>query len=209
MKECPKKTKDYNNYICKDIFLNRCILIESHLSYLGKNITDNDIEKIIKKYINEFNYTNNHVSIYKNDIYSITIYKNGECISELSLEIIEIDFNECYKKIKQNYNITDNLIIAIVYKKINTINSKKVFFSFSLFNPGNGDNLLLGNICKNEAIFIKEKLLNKLNETNININSILYLAKNNIGAFNLSSALYVEICYDFDSPIKKDVSLKD
>ena len=36
-----------------------------------------------------------------------------------------------------------------------------------------------------------------------------YLSKQNIDVFNLSSDFYTDLCYFFDSPVKKDVALKD
>ena len=80
-------------------------------------LQDNDIEIITKQYSKEFKYKKNHVSIYKNDIYSIILYKNDISISELRLQILHINFQECFKKIQTNYNIVDNLIIV---NKMNT-----------------------------------------------------------------------------------------
>ena len=75
------------------------------------NITENDMDLIAKRYTNEFDYTDNHVSSFNNDNYIITFYKNKECISNLSLEDSEIDFGECYEKVKNNYSIDDNLVL--------------------------------------------------------------------------------------------------
>ena len=63
---------------------------------------EGEIVIIIKNYAKEFNYTDNHVSIYKNGIYTITIYKNKDCISDLNLKMPKIDFGDCYTKV-QNY----------------------------------------------------------------------------------------------------------
>ena len=48
------------------------------------------------------------------------------------------------------------------------------------------------------------KILNK--ET---FSYVQYLSQQNIDVFNLSSDFYIDLCYYFDSPIKKDVALKD
>jgi protein tyrosine phosphatase len=52
--------------------------------------------------------------MYKNNHYSVAIYKNVSVISELSLDVPLINFQNCYNKIQSIYNITQDLIIAIV-----------------------------------------------------------------------------------------------
>ena len=160
------------------------------------------------QYSKEFGYTDNHVSLYKNDIYTITLYKNGECISDLSLQIPEIDFGECYQKVKNNKQIEENLVIAIVDKKTEGSNYHKMI-SYSIFEPKEGVQLPIDDICKDDKIVLQESLINKINDTNINMNSILHLTGQNIDIFNLSSDFYTDICYHYDSNIDKDVALKD
>ena len=112
------------------------------------------------KYSKEFGYTDNHVSLYKNDIYTITLYKNGECISDLSLQIPEIDFGECYQKVKNNKQIEENLVIAIVDKKTEGSNYHKMI-SYSIFEPKEGVQLSIDDICKDDKIVLQESLINK------------------------------------------------
>ena len=208
-KECPDNTNhDDNEFICKDINLNKCLLTENIINSLNENSTDDEVEKFVKKYVNEFNYTDNHVSVLKNNIYIINIYKNGKCISDLSLSIPEIDFGECYIKVKNNYNIEDNLVIVIISKKINGVNYPKML-SYSMYEPNSGTKLLINDICKNEVLFVKENLINKF-DNSTDINSLFYLAKQNIDIFNISSDFYTDICYHFNSPVEgKDIALKD
>ena len=59
---------------------------------------------------------------------TVALYKNMSIISDTDLILPRIDFKESYNKIKSAYNITDNLIIAIVEKKVN--NNPKTFYSF-------------------------------------------------------------------------------
>ena len=106
------------------------------------------IEKIAKNYAKEFQYTDNHISVYKNNIYSITLYKNAECISDLNLTIPQIDFGECYKKVQNNHTINDNLVIAIITKKVDGIIYPKMV-SFSMYEPKLGNKIL--------KIFVKMK----------------------------------------------------
>ena len=109
LKECPINTESKNNdNICKDKDLNKCIANENNFISLVDNLTDNEIKYYAKNYAREFFYTKNHISIFKNDIYSIIFFKNSDCISELSLEISKIDFGECYSELKDFYNSYSN-----------------------------------------------------------------------------------------------------
>ena len=132
--KCPNNTKDDNDFICKDIQINRYILTESEVNFINENITFDEIEKLVIKYIDEFNYTGNHVSLYKNGDYTITIYIKNKCILELGLGIPEINFGACYTNVIKNYiSINSELIIAIIDKKIDDKNARKVL-KFGMFS---------------------------------------------------------------------------
>ena len=212
LKECPINTNhNENEYLCRDKNLNKCILSINEYNYINDNMTDNEIEKLTKVYAKEFSYIVNHLSLYKNNIYSIIIYKNGTCINDLSLEFPEIDFGKCYTKIKNNSSIKEELIIAIILKRFKNINNSKMI-GYSMYNPNTGEKLNTSDICKDDNIIIQENLYYKLNSSkfNIDINSLKYLADQDINIFNLSSPFYKDICYHFDSPVEgKDISLKD
>ena len=211
VKQCPNDTiSDDNDFKCKDIELNKCKLSPNEFTNLNENLTDDEITYLAKKFSQEFEYTNNHISIYNNEVYTITLYKNYECISELNLEIPEIDFGICYEKVKNDYHIDDNLVIAIITKKFEGKNYNKMI-SYSMYDPKNGNKLPSNDICKDDSFIVQENLFFKLNNTKLNtdIDSLLYLAEQDIDIFNISSTFYVDICYHFDSPIDKDIALKD
>ena len=208
LKECPNNTKDINNdYICKDINLEQCFLTKKELNLLNENNTKKEIEQLALEYIKDFNYTNNHISLYENKFHSLTIYKNTECISNLNLFIPEINFGDCYKKVQNNYNIKDNLIIAILTENIKSNHSNLI--TFSMFDPYNEEELYIDDICIDDIIYIKQSLLNKLEEKNVNMTSLLYLTGQKIDVFNKDSSFFTDICYHFDLPVKKDIALKD
>ena len=209
LNECPNNTNN-DSFICKDIDPddNKCIIIEKELLPIDEGLIEYQSEILAKNYAKEFAYTNNHVSIYTNNIYSIIIYKNDECIKELSIEIIKIDFNECEKNIKYNFNIDNNLIIVIITKLIQNLNYKKII-SYSIFNPNTTEKIITKNICENEKFLIEENLRIKLEKSNYDIDSLLYLAKQGINFFNLSHPFYNDICFPFESLLEKDIVLKD
>ena len=71
---------------------------------------------------------NSAISQYKNENYTITIYKTSICIKELNLEVPEIDFKDCYIKVQNAYNIHTDLVIVIVEKL--EISNPLTFYSF-------------------------------------------------------------------------------
>ena len=209
-KSCPNNTLDDNDYICKDIQVNKCFLSVSEVNYLNDNYTIDKAEILTIKYAEEFNYTDNHVSQYKdpNDIYRLTIYINSKCFSDLKLQIPEIDFQNCYQLVKDFYHINDNenMIIAVFDKKIEGTNIRKII-SHGMFYLKNGKYLNPNDICKNEKITFVESVENKLMEAGIKIELYQDMAKEGIDLFNLSSPFYKDICFQYNS--SKDIALKD
>ena len=201
-KKCPNDTKsDNDDYICKDINLDICKLSQEYYSFSNEKLNSEEIEIMSKSYATSFNSTDNHVSIFTNNIYSFTLYKDNNCIYELKLTIPEIDFGDCYDKIKSEYKIDSNLIIGMFIQNNNN--------DYYFFNPNNGDILDYKKICNNTTIIVKEDLFSKIDNSKTNINSILYLTEQNINVFNITNVFYTDICFKFDSPIDKDIALKD
>ena len=208
LKTCPtNSSSNYKDYICRDNNRDVCLLSERDFIIPQQNITEINIENLAKTYINEFNYTNNHVSLFRDNQNLIIFYKNEECISELSLEISQIDFGECYEKVRNNYSISDKIVLGIVNQKKEGINYPKLT-SFSMYDPNKGDVLEINDICENDTILVQENIKIRLDDK-YNYDFINYLAEQNIDVFNISSDFYNDICFRFDSPIDKDISLKD
>ena len=213
LKECPNNTKDDNDFICKDSNLNNCVLSENYFMQLDENITDDDVEKLTKKYAKEFSYTESHISVYQNNIYTITIYKDLDCISDLSLEVPEINFGNCGLKVRNHYDINDNLIIAIIDKKTESLNKREMIY-YGLYSPYSGNKLNSDGICEDDKIVVLENLSTKLKNSNIDMNTFSNLVSQGINVFNLSDPFYTDICFLYNSiqnnPINnKDIALKD
>ena len=208
-KQCPNNSDiDINNeYICIDNNINKCSLSKRDLKNINKKITEEEIDNLAKSYLKEFYYTDNHISLYNYSHNEIAIYKNFECISDLSLDIPSIDLGECYQKLKEKYDINDNLILAVIVQKNEGINYP-IISSFYVYSPYKVDKLDIKNICEKEGIKVEEDLELKISNKNQFIH-IQYLSQQNIDVFNLSSDFYTDICYYFDSPINKDIALKD
>ena len=207
--QCPDGTTDNNDtYICRDINLNKCVLSENNYNYLDENIKDEEIEKFAGKYAKEFNYTDNHVSLFNSEFYTVALYKSPECISDLSLKMPKINFGECYKKVQNENKIEDSLVVSTIVKKIKDSNSYEIV-SYELFDPKDGRKLPSEEICKDDVVEMEEDLENKLEESNVNMEDVVHLTRQNIDIFDLNSDFYTDICYHYVSNINKDVALKD
>ena len=142
LQNCPDNTY-VEGYTCK---ANKDLpTLGDNIFYSNGDITE-EVGNLVETYSKEFNYTNNYVSMYTNENYSIAIYKNMDCISQLSLDIPLINFDSCMEKIKKEYNITEDLVIAIVERK----EQSNPNTSYSLYHPISGEKLDAATICKNE-----------------------------------------------------------
>ena len=206
-KKCPNNTLDDNDYICKDIPTSEWVLTESEMNFLNEDTHFDDIEKLVNKYIYEFNYTDSHVSLYKNGDYTITIYIKNKCILELGIGLPEIDFGICYEKIKNSEeSINGELIISIIDKEDKSKNTKKII-KYGIFSPLTGKYLNSDEICKEDKIMIVDSIEDKLLEAKVNLQVLKELVSEGIDIFNLSSPFYNDICFQYNS--KKDIALKD
>ena len=163
------------------------------------------IGTLVKSYISEFDYTNRYVSLYQNKNYSIMIYKDSSCINELALEMPNVDFKSCYTKVKEEYGITEDLIIVIIDKK--ELSNPTTYYSF--YHPKSGAKLDAERICKDETIVVVESLNSVLNKNDSFYETQTSLTAQGINIFDVSDPFYTDICYDFDNPIKKDIPLND
>mgnify|MGYP002624199862 CR=1 FL=1 len=206
-KKCPDDTKaDDSDHLCKIINEEACSKSYSEFE-LYNFLKEGGVEKIAKTYAKEFNYTDKHISIFKNEVYSIMLYKNAECISELELQMPEIDFGSCYIKVQGSINTTEPLVVAIIDKSSNK--KSNPITSYSFYHPITGEKLDSETLCKEETILVKENIKSLLNESVSNLDSILFLTDQNINVFNKSCEFYTDLCYHFESPNNKDVALRD
>ena len=203
IESCPENTHN-NNFICEENNIDKCILYESEIE-LENFYDDGGISSLAKAYSKEYYYTNNHISKYKNNEYDIIFYKNISCIEDLSLDIPTVDFNICYKNVKNFYIIDTNLIIVTLIKYIK--NSHVTTHSF--YSPITSEKLNASKICENNTITVEENILALLKENNINYEFLSYFINQNINIFDTNDAFYTDICYDYKSPINKDITLKD
>ena len=113
---------------------------------------------------------------------------------------------ECCEKIKNTLGINDELIITLVNKKNEIAHSTKFYFS----NPLNGKYVNASEICADEVIIIKEDIkaiISQLDDQKEEY--IIFLTNQGIDVFNLSEEFYNDMCFSYESPIGKDIPMKD
>ena len=207
VKECPKNTnKNDDNNICIDI-IGSCIKTEKIIN-TEEILEKENVDLKAANYAKEFGYTQKHVSYFYDNSFSILIYKDPNCLEELSISTPKIDFGSCYTKISNNLNppSNDSLVVALI-EKINEQKQSSIFYSF--YHPITGEKIDASNICKDNGVMITESVLIQLNNSNVDMDSTLFLAQQNINIFNISDEFYTNICFNFESPNGKDVPLKD
>ena len=204
LEKCPNGTKEENK-ICTKVNKNQCTYkeIENYLKEF--NLNNEYLDLLAKTYAQENIINNNHISIYKNEFNSIIIYKNKNCIKELSLKIPQIDFGACYENIKTNNNINSDLIILINEKFFNGSS----LISYKFYNPSTGNKIDVSKECEDYNITIEKDIFTLLEGTATNIDKIFSLTKQNINIFDNKNEFYNDICFNYESPIGKDIPLKD
>ena len=201
---CPDNTIE-NNFLCQEIDINKCSFKENEIS-INDISNIKEIENLVKKYNKEYSYTEKHISEFKDNEYNIFIYKTKECINELQLKIPIVDFGNCYNKVKDAYKIIDKeLIISIIETK----SQNNPITSYSFFHPLSGEKLNATKICEEEVITVEENILSLIDENSTNYEMMIKLTKQGINIFNISDKFYTELCYEYESPVKKDIALKD
>jgi hypothetical protein len=98
----------------------------------------------------------------------------------------------------------DKIIVSLVERKNE---NKKSTTTYSFYHPETGEKIDADTICKGEEIVVQESLLSQLDNSDVDLNSVFFLTKQDINIFNLSDEFYTDICYHFDSPNGRDAPL--
>ena len=201
--KCVKSCPDGTNLVGKICKVDENVAAVDVSTFYSKGDVTKEVGTLVETYSSEFNYTNNYVSMYKNENYTIAIYKNMSAISELSLDIPLINFKNCYKKIQEFYNITQDLIIAIVDR----LDQSNPNTSYSIYHPISGEKLDAATICKNEIISITENHFIDKDDPDYVIK--MSLISQNINIFDKDDSFFNNICFYFDNVKKRDIALSD
>ena len=108
--------------------------------------------------------------------------------------------------IKSENSLKGELIIAILDKKIDSKNNKKII-KYGMFSPLTGEYLNSEEFCKEDKITLVDNIENKLLQAKVNLEVLKEFVNEGIDIFNMSSPFYTDICFQYNS--KKDITLKD
>jgi len=173
-----------------------------------KNYDDeHGLNNLVKEYFEEFYSLETHVSEFKSTDYNITIYIDSSCLIELNLDFPNIDFGSCYQKVQNETGINTSLIVVLV--KVLNKTTGRTSSSYSLYSPLDGSKLEAVDICNETIIVVESNVYNILNESGINYEDMLFMLDQNINIFVSKDAFYTDICFEFDSPINRDITLED
>ena len=201
LESCPDNTINIS-FVCR-INKKKCSLGENDI-YLEGNDSMSVVQTLAKTYVSEFHYTNNHISRYYNQNFSIILYKNSDCIKEQHMRMPTIDFQNCSEVVKKFYKVSE-LVAAVADK-----NAKKNPTSFmGFYHPKTGIKLEADILCNDTSVKIKENLLVLLDENDENYGLQVYLTKQGINIFDENNEFFTNICLEFDNPLNRDIPLKD
>jgi len=132
LSSCPTNTKSTDLKICQISNVATCSSSEFKLN-LTETIVQENVKLVAKNYANEFYYTENHISRFSSQQFTMILYKNSSCIDELKLNVTKIEYDSCIQQLKIDNNISEskNLIIAVI-DLVNGDNPINVIFIFYL-----------------------------------------------------------------------------
>ena len=153
MNECPESTLPNQDNVCIYKDISKCSFHENEL-FLIEKITEKELKQMISNYASEFQYTYNHILLFKNNIYSIIIYKNSSCLFERAFEKANIEnFGECGINLINNFTIKNTSIKVIFIEKTND-------FYYMNINSYTEDNLIPSNNFLDEFLKCKKDICN-------------------------------------------------
>ena len=199
LKKCPENSKPNSKNQCIDLNIEKCTLTIKSIKMKGLSINSSIIDEMVKTYANEFYYTNNHISQFVTNNFSILFFKNKSCLFDFNLNSSIIDYDECLSKIIEYYGIFYPIVTVVdIIGKVNNPSTKYAFF-----NPINGVKLKTS-FCKNTFIGVKKRIFSLYIKDKYD-----WLSQQNIDFYNLNSPFYINICFHYKSYNNKDIILTD
>ena len=217
--KCPSDTKSSVNniYKCEEVKKineekdkEKCKLEYKQLKSMKNEILLDNINNLVVDYVNQHGNSYDYVWKFENKLYKIYIYKNLTCVKIKANEAPNIDFGECYEKVKRYYSIIDDLIITIIIIKNNKDNNLKSYNTYAFSHPETGKIVNISSICAKDKVVIQEDVMTLIENLDTRKEEfIIYLTKQGIDIFNISDDFYNNLCYHYESPNGRDVPIKD
>ena len=200
---CPSGTNtiNKNSYECFDV--NVCKLTSLITSFTIDEIKSIS-ENLISSYLTSYSYTNMHVNYYESSLndFVIVIYKDESCVKELTNNLVFVDFETCFQKLRESNSNLINIQFTILLINIIKIGeSNKV--SYLIFNSETGEKIDLSP-CEQITINIPLEQYD-----NIDIETAEKFAEEGIDVFNIEDPFFNDICIPYTSENGTDVTLSD
>ena len=119
----------------------------------------------------------------------------------------DIDLGPCEQKLREYYNIPDDVQLTIIKVDLKKNDSSLNNVQYEVFNPRNRSNRLDLTICNEEKITVKNTI-----DSSLNLRRISYMmesANNSIEIFSEDSQFFKDECSIFTSEYKTDVLIQD
>ena len=199
LKKCPENTHPNEFNICIEKDIKNCYFTKKEIKLNGSFFDYNIINDMIKKYVEEFIYTDNHVSQFITQNYSILIYKNRTCLKQFLSNFTVFEFDECVYKINEKYNLSYPLIL--IFDRINKYGNP--LSSIYFFHPSTGDKLNTS-FCRS-MYYNAYKNISQLSKNEFEE----ILIKFGVDIYNIESGFYNSLCNSYNKNFRKDIPLRD
>ena len=202
--ECPANTivKGNNEKICYHIG-------DCESSYSSSSISKNDIssyyDSFIDDYLDEYFYTQKHVSYIESeyDEYTIIIFKNDTCTyNNMKNDLLMLDLSDCPTKLREKYNIDDNIDLTVLLVNF-FIDDSSNQIEYYFYNSKTKENL---NLSPCSRINIIKTITDN---DNIDYDKAKEMQNQGVNVFDLNDEFFTSICYEYKTKNGLDVPLKD
>ena len=209
------KISNFSYGLSKVISLVKLYFSQGVIDYLTKTFSLNDINYLyeLAVKISVYSLLSSYSNLFRNlemDSHASQSFNNDslKTINETNIiEDSEIDLGPCEKKLREYYNISDDVkftVIKLDFKKnYSTINN----VLYEVFNPKNRSERLDLSICNEEKVIVKNLIDSSLNLRRISF--MIESTDNSNEIFSENSPFFKDYCSLFTSEYKTDVLIQD
>ena len=142
---------------------------------------------------------------------SIPLYQSlsNDDLTEINIENnfeeANIYLDDCEKKLREYYNISDDVELTVIKLDCKTNDSKINQVQYEIFNSQNRSEKLDLSICQKEKI----KIINTIDINSFKLGNIIEKYENNLHFPDISDTIYKNLCYKFLSENNAYVLIQD
>ena len=207
------KISSLSNGVSRLISLVKLYFSQGRINYLMKSFFLNDINYLYELLVKISVYSLfNSNKLFRNleevdNAYRILNNDNITSINEdNSYNDSEVDLGSCENKLREYYNIPDDVQLTIIKLDLKKNGSTINNVQYEVFNPNNRSSKLDLTICKEEKVIIKNPIDSSLSLSRISHIMELY---DNSDIFSEDNQFFKDECSIFTSEDKTDVLIQD